>query len=257
MKKIIMLILGIIAISQAAIAQDYDSLARRYHIQISHADYGYSFYDTENEISYYIFFYEEEEVYHIHTIWSFFDEHASQVLSSGFFKRNGKEIYLYDTLTNLKMEAKIENDFLEFAVGYKLLTNKTFIPSSLLDVFAFESYILANCTDLIETIRALRYRRDYTEVVEYGDYYDYPGWFGHAQLRLEENGTFIFGKLIFYDNRPPLSILEGTWTQKGNLIILHDEHTDHDFYLIYEYPNLRTMLLPGDWSIDGTVLTPQ
>ncbi len=71
------------------------------------------------------------------------------------------------------------------------------------------------------------------------------------------DGRFIDEIII-----PPLEVvditlLEGTWTQKGNLIILHDEYTNHDFYLIYEYPNLRTMLLPGDRSIDGTVLTPQ
>jgi hypothetical protein len=72
--------------------------------------------------------------------------------------------------------------------------------------------------------------------VKAGKYYGRLGY----RLRMNNDGTFRYG---YYDFSP--ATLEGTWTQDGNMVVLHDEFTGHDFYLFNEEPDLLPMLMPG------------
>jgi hypothetical protein len=182
---------------------------------------------------------------------------SAYVLSSGRFrqKSNG-EILFEDSVTGITMKAiVIKNAALKFVSGYDILDNKTYH----LDDRPYHKVswpILKDTYSNVAKARAGLIKGDY-----YASMSDGSWQYGTIFLTIE--GTRfsydirdeIIEKLPWYEIGIP--ILYGTWSQNGNLIILHDEHTNHDFYLIYEYPNLRTMLLPGDLSVEGTVLTRQ
>jgi hypothetical protein len=168
-----------------------------------------------------------------------------------------------DEITGITMKAiKIKNVALVLSSTYELLDNKTFH--------------VKDTSDSAEDQLAV-FNGEYSKVVDKrvsSTNGDDSGLISDGLWRsniitltiMDEQFRYSIKDKVYaetwYESGKPwyfidIKILQGTWSQDGNLITLHDEHTGHDFYLIYEYPNLRTMLLPGDWSLDGTVLTPR
>jgi hypothetical protein len=207
---------------------------------------------------------------------------GSCVLSSGYFKHlSDNEITFEDAVTGVTMKTtKDEYGFLTFVSAYNILKNRVFIPvghgwPELKE--DFNSPVLTGSYSAVVNKRTRLTKGSYTALPSRGTW-------RHGGLSLAINGSRFTYKIEDGEKPPPMaaprpsimtqpstedftmelpaefidvSLLQGTWSQDGNLITLHDEHTGHDFYLIYEYPNLRTMLQPGDWSLDGTVLTPR
>jgi hypothetical protein len=182
---------------------------------------------------------------------------SAYVLSSGHFRQKIKgEILFEDNVTGITMKAiVIKNVALKFVSGYDILDNKTYHLADR-PYHKVSWPILKDNYSSVAKTRAGLIKNDYAASVSDGSWR-----YGTTFLTIE-------GERFSYDIRDEIvvkkpwykisiPILYGTWSQNGNLIILHDEHTNHDFYLIYEYPNLRTMLLPCDWSIEGIVLTRQ
>jgi hypothetical protein len=210
------------------------------------ADVGY--YLHKSPESYFSQFFEKEKLYLIEYIIHLSGDNAEGFLvSSGFFERDGKYVYLYDTTTDMKMKVVINGKSLSFINGYKLLENKVYTQTpSWLD--SFIRFILPDY-GVVENYRNSLYKSDYPAVVP-GSYYS-----GRSDQRLHlGKGTFSCNYDSLYLSEGAfkdysLSILEGTWTQKGNFIILHDKHTNHDYYLICEEDGLRPMLLPGFWNL--------
>jgi hypothetical protein len=159
-------------------------------------------------------------------------------LSSGFFEQNEGCINFNDTATGLAMKAMVKGNSLEFTEGLKPLVGLKFIHSEGQEMRDFIiNFVLPILADhkYVEQTRDSLHTTD-LRPVNYGKYYGAWGY----QLHLNDDGAFRYG---YYDFSP--ATLEGTWIQDGNMIVLHDKFTGHDFYLLNEEPNLLPMLMPG------------
>lgn len=163
------------------------------------------------------------------------------VLSYGHYSTANNSLYLHDDFYDYDWELSIIENVVNVGGGYALLDGKAVLNyrNETVEVLPPNDDYLAKIKARIDTFITGQNDLPLVAGLYEDQNHDYS-------LRINDTGKY---QLYLKD----ALLSDGDWSQKDNILILHDTHLNHDFQIAIGNGSLMSLGIPGEFG--GTILT--
>lgn len=163
------------------------------------------------------------------------------VLSYGHYSTANNSLYLHDDFYDYDWELSIIENVVNVGGGYALLDGKAVLNyrNETVEVLPPNDDYLAKIKEQTDIFITGQNNPRLAEGLYRDQNHDYL-------LRINDIGTY---QLYLKD----ALLSDGDWSQKDNILILHDTHLNHDFQIAIGNGSLMSLGIPGEFG--GTKLT--